>query len=154
MSLATVHKIVVRRLTRADRPALEKMYENFAPLGEALGLPPRDRERRRAWLDSLAEGIQLVANADGVLAGHLILMPEDHEAELTCFVRQDFRRRGIATALAEAAVAEASQAGVSTLWVLIDNSNAAARRGLLKFGFHLAWEDRIESKFVYAVPGK
>jgi ribosomal protein S18 acetylase RimI-like enzyme len=154
MSLATVHKIVVRRLTGADRSALEKMYESFVPLGEALSLPPRDPERRRAWLDSLAEGIQLVAYADGALAGHLSLMPEDHEAELTCFVHQDYRRQGIATALAEAAVEEAGLAGISTIWVLIDNSNAAARRGLLKFGFHIAWEDRIESKFVYAVPGK
>jgi GNAT superfamily N-acetyltransferase len=154
MSLATMHQITVRRLSGADRFALEEMYESFVPLGEALGLPPRDPERRRAWLNSLAEGIQFAAWAGGVLAGHLALLPEDHEAELTCFVHQDYRRQGIATALAETAVGAAAQAGISTIWVLIDNHNAAARRGLLKFGFRIAWEDHVESKFVYAVAGK
>ncbi len=128
------------------------MYESFEPRGGPLGLPPPDPESRIAWLACLHDGLEFVAFADGMLAGHLVLLPESHEAELVCFVHQDYRRQGVATMLARAAVEAAGPAGIAAIWVLIDNTNAAARQGLLKFGFRPAWEDRIESKFVYTIP--
>jgi len=67
MSLATMHQITVRRLSGADRFALEEeeMDARFVPPGEALGLPPRDPERRRARPDLRAGGVQFVCAVPG-----------------------------------------------------------------------------------------
>lgn len=148
MSVST-EKIQVRQLKEEDQPLLERMYESFEPQGSALGLPPFNAERRRAWLTELRQGVNLVAFADGTLAGHLAMMPSGRVAELAIFVHQNFRRRGVATALAEAAVEQARGLGLSSLTVFIDSSNFVARRGLLKFGFHAAWEDLQEAQMVY-----
>ena len=149
MSVEIARKISVRRIGEEDRPLLEAMYDTFIPHGLAHGLPPREPAQRRDWLASLRAGINLAAFADATLAGHLALMPCNGDVELTCFVHQDFRRQGIAWALAEAAVGEARAAGFTAIWVLIDNPNIPARRGLIQFGFRAEWEDISEAKYVY-----
>ncbi len=141
--------ITVRLLTGEDQPLLERMYDDFVPHKAAMGLPSSNPAQRRAWLADLRKGINLVAFVDGRLAGHLALMPGPEIAELACFVHQDFRRRGVALALAGQAVKEAEAAGMSAIWVLIDSSNAAAREGLRKFGFRAAWEDLQEAQYVH-----
>ena len=148
MSVST-EKIQVRELEEQDQPLLERMYETFEPQGVALGLPPFNGDRRRAWLAELRQGFNVVAFLDGSLAGHLAMMPSGRVGELAIFVHQDFRRRGVATTLAQAAVRQARAMGLSALTVFIDSSNFSARRGLLKFGFHAAWEDLQEAQMVY-----
>ena len=154
MTIDTAVKFTVKRLGEEDRPFLEEMYEQFAPHGVALGLPPVDPERRKVWLAELSRGMNFGAFAGDLLAGHLALLPTGDRAELVCFVHQDYRRRGIAWALAEAAVEAARPAGIKSIWVLVDNMNFAARRGLTKFGFRLTWEDQREAEFVYDLPEK
>jgi GNAT superfamily N-acetyltransferase len=149
--MLVAQKISVRRMTAEDRPLLDEMYSRFSPQAGVLGLPPADAGKRREWLDNLARGVNFVAFAGGSLAGHMALLPDNGGAEMVCFVHQDFRRQGVATALGEAALAEAHRAGWNAIWVLVDNYNAAAWRGLLKFGFHAAWQDRVESKFIYPI---
>ena len=141
--------ISVRRLQQEDLPLLEQMYATFVPLREAFGLPPRDAAGRRSWLAKLQGGINLVAFADAKLAGHVVLMPNKHSAEMAVFVHQDFRRRAIGAALARAAVAEARAQGLRFLWVLISTDNSAARAGLLSFGFLTSWESLGEIQMVY-----
>ena len=141
--------ISIRTLSEDDQPLLERMYESFDPQGIALGLPPREAERRRAWLAELRQGANFGAFVNGALAGHLALMPSGRAAEMAVFVHQDFRRQGVATALVETAVEEARAMGFSAVSVFIDSANAAARRGLLKFGFHAAWENLQEAQMVY-----
>src|SRR5262249_28466601 len=99
------------------------------------------------WLASLRDGINLVAYADDRLAGHLALLPTEDAVELMCFVDPDFRRRGVATALARTAVAEGQGAKYKRIAVFIDTHNTAARRGLLKFGFRPVWEDLEEAEY-------
>lgn len=140
MSTLIVNQIAVRPLREEDLPLLEQMYESFVPRRDASGLPPADPTRRRAWLANLRTGINLVAFADGKMAGHLALLLAGRSAEMALFVHQDFRRQGIATALGRAAVEEARAQGLRFLWVLISSDNSAARAGLLKFGFRTAWE--------------
>lgn len=143
--------ISVRHLTGQDQSLLEQMYDHFVPHKAAMGLPPGDPEKRREWLADLRKGVNLVAFVDGQLAGHLALMPGPDIAEIACFVHQDFRRRGVATALMRQAVKEAEEAGLSAIWVLIDSSNDAARQGLRNFGFRAAWEDLREAQYVLPV---
>jgi GNAT superfamily N-acetyltransferase len=127
------------------------MYSSFTPLAAALGLPPYRAAQRSSWLATLREGINLVAFVEDKLVGHLALIPTGDGAEMTCFVHQDFRRQGLATALTHAAVEEAREAGYHRISVLINANNGAARRGLLKFGFHSVAEDLQEGEYVYPV---
>lgn len=145
-------EVMVRRLRDEDFPLLEAMYDTIAPLGEALGLPPRDPALRHEWLAGMREAINLVGLVDGKLAGHLALFPEDDDAaELMCFVHQDFRRQGLATALSRAAVEEARGAGYHRIAVFIDTHNQGARQGLLKFGFRPVWEDLEEAEYSFTL---
>ena len=142
-------KITVRRLAEEDQPLLEEMYDRFIPHGMAMGLPPRDATRRRDWLAGLRKGLNLVALVDGVLAGHLALMPDAGRAEMAVFVREDCRRQGVGTALTRQAVEEGREAGLDALWVLIEASNIPAWQGLKKFGFHAKWQDLHEAEMVF-----
>ncbi len=149
MATMTATQVSVRRLQEEDEAMLEQMYASFEPKGVALGLPPSDRARRKTWLARLRAGINLVAVVEGTIVGHLALMRIGCSAETVVFVHQDFRRRGIATSLAQAAVAEARAQGARFLWVLISGSNSAAHAGLLKFGFRTNWEGLGEAQMVY-----
>ena len=148
MPTLTANQISVRRLSEEDRPLLEQMYDTFTPLGEALGLPPRDAARRSAWLDHLWTGINVVAVIEGRVAGHLALMPSGQAAEMALFVHQDFRRQGVGAALFPAAAEEARARGLRHLWVLVSNDNFPARAGLRRFGFRPAWEDLGEVQMI------
>ena len=148
-------QFLVRRLTDPDQPLLEEMYATFEPLSEALGLPPKEASRRRTWLASLQGSINLAAFAEGKLAGHLALLAIDSDAaELMCFVHQDFRRQGMATALCRGALEEAKNAGYRRISVFINTHNLGARHGLLKFGFEPVWEDLEEAEYVYWLWGR
>jgi GNAT superfamily N-acetyltransferase len=116
-----------------------------------MGLPPSDPERRHEWLKGLEDATNLGAFVEGKLAGHLALIPGNRMAEMCCFVHQDFRRRGVAMALGRTAVEECHKAGIAAMWVLIDSGNLSARNGLLKFGFHAAWEDLREGQYVLPI---
>ena len=151
MVVSTACEIMVRRLTDKDQPLVEEMYRTFAPLPGTQGLPPLDGDQRRAWLKKLRQGINLVAFTDDTLAAHLALVPIGDAAELTCFVHQDFRRRGLATTLVRVAIDEAGAAGYNRISVFIDTHNMGARRGLLKFGFRPVWEDLEEGEYVYTL---
>jgi len=71
-----------------------------------------------------------------------------------CFVHQDFRRQGIATALCCVALDQAKAAGYQRISVFINTHNRRARRGLLKFGFEPVWEDLEEAEYVYWLWGR
>ena len=148
MSVLTAQQIQVRPLRQEESPLLDQMYETFAPLEVALGLPPRDPERRRTWLDTLAAGTNMAAFVEGRLVGHVVLMSTGRLAEMALFVHQDFRRQGVGTALAEAAIRAARELHMIALWVLIPSENTAARHGLRKLGFETAWEGMGEVQMV------
>jgi len=153
--LLTAQQLQIRRLTPEDQPLLEGMYATFNPLSQALGLPPAEPSRRQAWLRSLSDAVNLIAFVDGKLAGHLALLAVDEDAaEVMCFVHQDFRRQGIATALCRAARDEAKEAGYQRISVFINSHNLGARHGLLRFGFEPVWEDLEEAEYVYWLWGR
>lgn len=151
MSPLIARQVSIRAAAPNDLPLLEQMYDSFSPAEVALGLPPRDPERRKAWLIGLQSGVNLIALAEDRVVGHLALMPGEHSAEMAVFVHQDSRRHGIGTALADAAVEICRQKSFRSLWVLISSENNAAHRGLLKYGFRTAWESLGEVKMEYAL---
>lgn len=146
MTTMIARQVQVRPMAPEDLPLLGQMYDSFSPVEAAMGLPPRDPQRRQAWLAGIASGINLLAFFDEKLAGHLVLMPGENSAEMAMFVHQDYRRRGVAMALTNAAVERCRTKGLHSLWVLISSDNNAARTGLLNYGFHTAWESLGEVK--------
>ncbi len=155
MALQTAHQIAIRLLEEEDQPALAHMYDTFDPLSEALGLPPKEPSRREVWLRTLRGSLNLAGFVDDKLAGHLALLEIDSDsAELMCFVHQDFRRQGVATALVRNALEHAREAGYQRISVFINTHNLGARHGLLKFGFEPVWEDLEEAEYVYWLWGR
>src|SRR5690606_28199983 len=117
----------IRPYLPSDRPALAAMYADFEPKRAAQGLPPESPDAQRRWLDrTLARGIHQVAEHDGRIVGHVMLIPMDAErdgrpdsAELANFVHQSFRNRGLGTALNRAAVKAAADAGYRRVWLSV-----------------------------------
>jgi ribosomal protein S18 acetylase RimI-like enzyme len=154
MPVTIANQIAVRQLTPEDSPALEEMYDSHSSLADTLGFPPPDRILRKYWLEELRRGINLVAYFDGTLAGHLVLLPTGGAVQMAGYVHKSFRRQGLATALAKAAVEEAHLAGFHYIWLLIAKENLSARRCLEKLGFHIAWQDERELQFLRSTVGQ
>ena len=73
--------------------------------------------------------------------------------EMVAYVHQDFRRKGVATALVKAAIEEAHAAGFSYIWLLVAKMNFAAQRFLRKLRFRVAWQDLHEIQFLFPTAG-
>jgi len=154
MSVQVASQIAVRRLSSDDVPALEQMYNSYAGLDGAFGVPTPDPILRRYWLKELRQGINLVAHVDGTVAGHLVLLPTGSGAvQMMAYIHQDFRRQGVATALTTAAIEEAGLDGFHYIWLLIAKANLAAQRWLQKLGFRIQWEDEREVQFLRSTVG-
>jgi RimJ/RimL family protein N-acetyltransferase len=128
----------MRAFARADRAALDAMYDAFVPKRAAQGLPPRTREETKRWLDRiLAEGTHMVVDVDGRVCGHVMLMPTDDAdtVELANFLHQGIRRRGIGTRANAVALDIAKGAGRRKVWLSVEPSNRAAVRSYEKVGF-------------------
>jgi hypothetical protein len=71
--------------------------------------------------------------------GHCFLAADKAgSAELAIFVHQEFRRRGVGTALVKAALESEGVAGLRHVWTLTPFDNRAALRVQMKCGFRLA----------------
>jgi RimJ/RimL family protein N-acetyltransferase len=133
--------IRIRIIGQHHRDLLLAMYDRFDPLGEALGLPPRVDEARRAWVQAaLHHAVNLAAfSPAGEAAGHCFLVRGDADAaELAVFVHQEFRRTGVGTALVKAALQWAAALGLRRVWSLTPSGNIAAIRLQLRCGFRPA----------------
>lgn len=139
----------VRPYAPEDRPALEAMYVDFEPKRAAQGLPPAGTGLRH-WLDRvLALGSHLVAEVDGKVVGHVMLIPQDDSTvELANFLHQSIRNRGIGTELNRLAVDLAREQGYGRVWLSVEPSNRAAVRSYEKAGFRLLpgflWAPEVE----------
>lgn len=132
--LQTASSIQIRRASSADRDALVAMYLSFEPKGAALGLPPRKDPQR--WLDDLAVYPNLVVYAEGRVAGHAVLCPEDGSGEVAVFVHQDYRRRGLGRMLLTELIDEARRLGLERVWGMAEFDNFAMLGLARSLGFH------------------
>jgi RimJ/RimL family protein N-acetyltransferase len=121
----------------SDRNDLVAMYADFEPKRAAQGLPPMGEGKIGIWLDRiLKRGQHMVVHVDGILRGHIMLVPmEDGSLELANFLHQSVRNRGIGTALNALALRLAREAGHSRVWLSVEPGNKAAVRSYEKVGF-------------------
>ena len=129
---------VIRHFRSEDVPALESFYLEFEPKRAAQGLPPEGVERIRRWLlPVLRQGVHLVAEREGDLIGHSLLVPtaEPGTHEYAVFLRADERGIGLGTALNRASVDAARAAGLRRLWLSVEPHNRAAIRSYENAGF-------------------
>jgi RimJ/RimL family protein N-acetyltransferase len=125
---------------RPQRDLLIEMYDWFEPLGAALGLPPSGEEQRCEWIDvALSHKMNLAAfSPAGAAVGHCFLVADEAgSAELAIFVHQEFRRRGVATALVKAVLEWGGVEGLRRVWTLTGSENTAALRLQERFGFRV-----------------
>ena len=141
----------VRELAAGERALLEELYLEFLPKRVAQGLPPENPRAITRWLDHILRGgMHLLVRIDGVLRGHLMLIPMEDGVgtELAVFLHQSVRGRGIGTALNRLAVELAREAGFERVWLSVDLSNIAAIRCYRKAGFqmlaHTLWAAEVE----------
>lgn len=129
-----------------DRDRLVEMYEAFDSADRAQGIPPVGRDEIVAWLDLiLEEGPDVVADHDGTLVGHATLVPDDQESyELAIFVHQDYRRRGIGSALVRALLGTAATQGIKHVWLTVERWNRPAIGLYEDVGFEPTRRGRFE----------
>lgn len=165
MHLSSDNSIRIRTAAREDIPALAQIYNYEVEHGTAtLDLHPRDLADRTAWFElhnkdnhplivavTDSAGVGNVAADDTgrsnaasveIVVGYASLSPyREKEAyastvELSIYIHQDYRRRGIATALMRAILELAKEDGRTHLVVsVITSGNEASARLHERFGF-------------------
>ena len=139
-------KMEIRLADAADVPALTVIYNQAIALGNATAhTAPVSEAERRDWLaDHRPEDHHpvYVALNDNNVTGYCSLSAYRpgrqalrHTKEVSYFVHEQWRSRGIATALLQYAIRQCPQLEIHTLFaILLDNNPASA--GLLeKLGF-------------------
>jgi RimJ/RimL family protein N-acetyltransferase len=132
------HLFTVRAFVPADRDAMVDFYDTFEPKRAAQGLPPQGRDRVERWLDSvLDEGLHLVAEADGRLVGHGLLMPTGRPGvcEWAIFLDEEHRGRGMGTEMNRLSIELARASGHRMLWLSVEPHNRPAVRSYEKVGY-------------------
>jgi diamine N-acetyltransferase len=134
----------IQAIGRPERDRLMAMYDRFDPLGAALGLPPFSAEARHKWIVAALGQIVNVAvfSGSGQVVGHSFMAADKpSSAEIAVFVHQEFRWRGIGTALLKKALECARAVGLVRAWGITPSENRAALRLLTSCGFRLIRTD-------------
>jgi len=132
--------IQIRTVGPRHRDLLLAMYDRFAPLGAAFGLPPPAADTRCSWIvGALGHKLNVAAfSAEGKIVGHCFLAADDpSSAELAVFVDQTYRRRGVGTVLVKTALKWAAAAGLRRVWSVTPSENRIAVRLLQCCGLHV-----------------
>jgi len=132
--------MLVRPATAGDVDALVELYAAVAAEGRWIaGEVPIDRDRRRArWAEMLerSDAATFVADAAGQLVGQLgIELARYGVADLGMLVAEGWRGRGVGSALMEAAIGWARDAGAHKIALQVWPHNQAAIALYEKFGF-------------------
>ncbi len=133
-------RVHITTFQEKDLPALLDMYASFEPKNLALGLPPVTPEVRAKWINNLAhERLNVIAEYEGRIVGHasVIDIPDADYCEFMSFVHQDFRGRGIGTALTEEICRRALCLGKKRIWLVVDRNNIFAIVMFYNCGFRI-----------------
>lgn len=135
--------------------ALVEMYLGFDPADRAQGIPPSGERRIRDWLDTLSEGLNVVAWHDGRAVGHATLVPDDEGCyELAIFVHQEYQRAGIGTELIRTLLGHGAVNGVEYVWLTVERWNRAAAGLYHSVGFETTNSESFELEMVLRLDGE
>ncbi|HEV8649497.1 MAG TPA: GNAT family N-acetyltransferase [Actinomycetes bacterium] len=132
--------LVVRTATQADVDTLVELYAAVAAEGRWIaGEAPVDRDQRRARMAAMLERADVamfVAEAGGRAVGQLgIELARYGVADLGMLVAEGWRGRGVGSALMEAAIGWARDAGAHKIALQVWPHNQAGIALYEKFGF-------------------
>ena len=147
--------IQIRAIGPPQRELLIATYDCFDPLGAALGLPPRNAEARRSWIGTaLGHPMNVAAfSPAGEVIGHCFLAADKAgSAEMAVFVHQEYRRRGVGTALVKAALQWGGAVGLRRVWSMTSSANRAALRLQRSCGFRVAKSVSLEAELEIDLP--
>lgn len=128
-----------------DLPAIVEIYNQAVAMRTATAdLDPVTVEGRRPWLAEHHGGTHpvFVAEDSGTVTGWCSISPYRpgrmalrHTAEISYYVHEDFRRRGIGSRLISHALGRCPSLGVRTLFAVLLDINTPSVGILEKFGF-------------------
>ena len=153
---AAVSDYTLRGATEADLVVILDIYNDAVLHSTAtFDLEPRSWEEQQRWFQEHRPPYAVfVATAGDTVAGWGSLSPfrprpgYRFTAEDSIYVRQDFRGRGIGTALLGLLVDAASRGRFHTVMALIDGDNALSIRLHERFGFrHVGTFGEVGFKF-------
>lgn len=129
-----------------ERDALRCMYDEFDPADRAQGIPPVREDALERWLDTVLDGINVVAWCDGKAVGHATLVSDEKmdAHELAIFVLQSHQGEGIGSRLMRGTLAIAYERGVRDVWLTVERWNHTAVRLYKKMGFQKISEESFE----------
>jgi L-amino acid N-acyltransferase YncA len=151
-----MNDFTVREATAADQRAILDIYNEAVLHSTAtFDLEPRTWEEQQKWAEGHRPPYQvLVAVAGETVAGWGSLSafrPRPgyrFTVEDSVYVHEDFRRRGIASALLQRLVEAARQGGFHSIMALIDGDNEVSVRLHERFGFrHVGRFTEVGFKF-------
>jgi phosphinothricin acetyltransferase len=128
-----------------DVPAITEIYNQAVAMRSATAdLAPVSIDSRRAWLRGHDPDRYpvFVACSDGRLMGWCSLSPYRpgrmalrYTAEISYYIHERFRGRGVASTLIAHAIDQSPQLGLKTLFAILLDINKDSARLLEKFGF-------------------
>lgn len=136
--------MTIRDAVAADLPAIVEIFNATVPSRTSTAvLEPVTVEDRLEWFREHSPDRHplWVAELDGAVAGWLSIhsflsrCAYRGTVELSVYVHESFRRRGIAGALLEKAIAESGRLEITALVGLILGHNATSLRLFARFGF-------------------
>ena len=140
---AVTSAVSIRPARTSELPAILAIYNrSVATETASFDLEPATLSDRAAWVATHGGDFPvLVTEIDGTLAGYASLShynPKpayDITAELSVYVAEDFRRRGVARALSEAILERARAGSLVTVVSLVTSENAASLHLHEQLGF-------------------
>ena len=137
-------ELEIRDAVESDLPAIVAIYNAaIATRMSTAQLEPVTVESRRDWLKAHRPDRHpfWVVEVDHVIAGWLTLKPfikrsaYDATAEVSVYVDEKFRRRGVGRSLLQEAIARAPQLGLEVMLGLVFRHNEPSLRLFTQLGF-------------------
>ena len=128
-----------------DLPQIVEIYNQAVALKSATAdITPLSEDNRRLWLaEHRADKYPVfVADQQECVVGYSSLSPYRpgrralrHTAEISYYVHEDFRGKGVGAGLIEHVIKECPRLGLKTLFAILLDINSDSVRILEKFGF-------------------
>jgi ribosomal protein S18 acetylase RimI-like enzyme len=129
-------RVHLRPFRDGDFERLVTLYEEFDTSQRAQGVPPLGTTAIEEWLESLLEGVNVVAVVEERVVGHVTFVPDGTgRHELAIFVHQGYQGAGIGSALLAAGMGHARQQGVGYVWLSVEAGKRGIQRWYARAGF-------------------